>query len=71
MKKKIRIMIGLLVSIPICLVVRIGTFLGLCVDEYKGWWIDFDARQEQKQIDKAAEGCRKRSCKASGIKYIK
>lgn len=51
MKKKIRIIIGVFVSIPICLVIYFGQFLGHCMDEYRGWLIDKIAEREKNAED--------------------
>lgn len=47
MKKKIRIIIGVLVSIPICLVIYTGLFLSSCMNDYKHWLIDYTAKREE------------------------
>lgn len=46
--KKVRILIGFFVAIPICLIVYLGQFLSHCMDEYKGWLIDIIAKREKK-----------------------
>lgn len=47
MKKKIRIVIGFFVAIPVVIFAFSLQFLITCLKEYEGWLIDFKAWLEQ------------------------